>query len=45
MNINIDIEKLIFEGMAISPNQRRMLRAAVEAKLGRLMASGGIPDK
>ncbi|MBR8839567.1 MAG: hypothetical protein DSM106950_37595 [Stigonema ocellatum SAG 48.90 = DSM 106950] len=45
MNINIDIEKLVFEGMAISPSQRRLLQGAVEAELGRLMATVGIPDK
>ncbi|KAF3886737.1 MULTISPECIES: hypothetical protein [Nostocales] len=45
MNINIDIEKLVFEGMAISPSQRRLLQAAVEAELGRLLATEGIPHK
>ena len=45
MNINIDIEKLIFEGMAMSPSQRRLLQASVEAELGRLLATEGIPDK
>jgi len=45
MNINIDIEKLVFEGMAMSPSQRRLLQASVEAELGRLMATEGIPDK
>lgn len=45
MNINIDIEKLVFEGMAISPSQRPLLQAAVEAELGRLLATEGIPEK
>jgi hypothetical protein len=45
MNINIDIEKLVFEGMAMSRSQRRLLQAAVEAELARLLATEGIPDK
>jgi hypothetical protein len=45
MNINIDIEKLVFEGMSMSPSQRRLLQAAVEAELGRLLVAEGIPDK
>jgi hypothetical protein len=45
MNINIDIEKLVFEGMAMSPSQRRLLQASVEAELGRLLATEGGPNK
>ena len=44
MNINIDIEKLVFEGMAMSPSQQRLLQAAVEAELARLLRTEGIPD-
>lgn len=45
MNVNIDINKLVFEGMAMSPSQRRMLQGVVEAELERLLATEGIPDK
>jgi hypothetical protein len=45
MNINIDIQKLILEGMPISPSQGRLLQAAVEAELARLLSTEGIPDK
>ncbi|MDF5738886.1 MULTISPECIES: hypothetical protein [unclassified Nostoc] len=44
MNINIDIEKLILEGMPISPSQARLLQAAVAAELERLLANEGLPD-
>ena len=44
MNINIDIQKLVLEGMSISPSQGRKLQGAVEAELGRLLRTEGIPD-
>ena len=44
MNINIDIEKLIVEGMPISPSQARLLQAAVAEELERLLANEGLPD-
>ncbi len=44
MNINIDIEKLILEGMPISPSQARLLQAEVESELAKLLANKGIPD-
>ena len=44
MNINIDIEKLVVEGMSISPSQGRMLQAAVEAEMSRLLSAEGLPD-
>lgn len=44
MNINIDIERMILEGVAISPSQGRKLQAAVEAELTRLLATEGIPE-
>ncbi|MEH2221903.1 hypothetical protein [Nostoc sp.] len=45
MNINIDIEKLILEGVAISPRQGRLLQAEVEAELARLLSAEGLPDE
>lgn len=44
MNINIDIEKLILEGVPISPSQAQLLQAAVAAELERLLANEGLPD-
>lgn len=44
MNINIDIEKLILEGVPISPSQGRLLQAAVETELARLLANEGLPN-
>ncbi|MEH1926898.1 hypothetical protein [Nostoc sp.] len=44
MNINIDIEKLILEGISISPSQGRLLQAAVKDELARLLRTEGIPD-
>ena len=44
MNINIDIERMILEGMPMSPSQGRKLQAAVEAELTRLLATKGIPE-
>ncbi|MCC5667910.1 hypothetical protein LC653_29545 [Nostoc sp. CHAB 5784] len=44
MNINIDIEKLILEGMPISRSQARLLQAEVESELARLLANEGLPD-
>ncbi|MEH1895748.1 MAG: hypothetical protein V7K94_10720 [Nostoc sp.] len=43
MNINIDIEKLVLEGMSISPSQGRKLQAAVETELARLLRTEGVP--
>lgn len=44
MNINIDIEKLILEGMPISPSQARLLQAEVESELAKLLANEGLPN-
>ncbi len=42
MNINIEIERLILDGVSISPSQRPLVKAAVESELGRLLAEGGL---
>jgi len=42
MNINLHIERLILDGVNISPDQRRLLQASVETELGRLLAHGGL---
>ncbi len=41
-NINIQIERLILDGLPISHNQRPLLQAAVEAELARLLAADGL---
>lgn len=42
MNVNLHIERLILDGVEVAPNQRHLLRAAVEAELGRLINLGGV---
>ena len=42
MNVNLHIERLVLDGVDIAPNQRHVLRAAVEAELGRLINRGGV---
>jgi hypothetical protein len=42
MNINIHIERLILDGLAISQRQRPLVQAAVEAELSRLLAADGL---
>ncbi|MGK7911156.1 MAG: hypothetical protein AB4050_06675 [Synechococcus sp.] len=42
MTINIHIERLVLDGVNISPSQRPFVKAAVEAELGRLLAEGGL---
>ena len=42
MNIELHIERLILDGVAIAPRQRALLQAAVEAELRRLLVQGGL---
>lgn len=42
MNINVNIERLILDSVSIPHAQRPLLQAAVEAELGRLLATGGL---
>jgi len=42
MNINLSIERLILDGIAIPHVQRPLLQAAVEAELGRLLTENGL---
>jgi hypothetical protein len=42
MNINLHIERLVLEGVDISPNQRHLLQASVETELTRLLTDRGI---
>jgi hypothetical protein len=42
MNINVQIERLVLDGIAVSAAQRPHLQAALEAELGRLLTEGGL---
>ncbi|BAZ37709.1 hypothetical protein NIES4101_36320 [Calothrix sp. NIES-4101] len=42
MNINVNIERLILDGVSVPHAQRPLLQAAVEAELERLLAVGGL---
>jgi hypothetical protein len=42
VNINLHIERLVLDGIAVEPHQRAELKAAVESELSRLLVSNGI---
>jgi hypothetical protein len=42
MNINLHIERLIFDGVNIEPSQHHLLQASVETELARLLTDGGV---
>jgi hypothetical protein len=42
MNIDVNIERLILDGVPLPPGQQPQVRAAVEAELARLLAEGGL---
>jgi hypothetical protein len=42
MNIELHIERLILDGLPVSPRDRTQLQAAVEGELTRLLATGGL---
>jgi hypothetical protein len=44
MNINLQIERLVLDGISLLPSERPLLQAAVETELMRLLASGGLND-
>ncbi len=43
MNLHLNIERLILEGINLTPSQRRQLQEVVTAELTRLMTEQGIP--
>lgn len=45
MTINLHIERLILEGINMSPGQPQLLQASVEAELARLLAGGGLASQ
>jgi hypothetical protein len=42
LKINIQIERLILHGIRVAPHQHKLLQAAVESELARLMSAGGL---
>ena len=43
MNVLLHIERLVLDGFAVTPAQRRSFVNAAQAELGRLLASQGVP--
>ena len=43
MNINLHIERLVLDGIALSPEQRPHLQATIESELSRLIDEQGWP--
>lgn len=41
-SISLHIERLVLEGVALGPGQERLVRAAAEAELARLLGAGGL---
>jgi len=44
MTLNIRIDRIVVEGMELTPGQRRQLKAGLETSLGKLFAEHGIPE-
>ena len=42
MTINLHIDRLVLDGIALAPNQRHLLQASIEAELTRLLTQGGL---
>ncbi len=42
MNVNLHIERLILDGLPVAHSQGALIKAAVEAELGRLFGEGGV---
>lgn len=42
MNINLHIEQLVMEGLSVSSEESRALKASLTAELTRMLAEGGI---
>ncbi len=45
MNINLNIEQLILDGIDLPRHQRPQLQAAIETELGRLLAADGLTPR
>ena len=42
MNINLHIERLVLDGIAMQPGQHYLLQASVQTELTRLLGEGGL---
>ncbi|MCF6218061.1 MAG: hypothetical protein L3J62_11760 [Gammaproteobacteria bacterium] len=42
MNINLHIERLVLDGVALEPHQRPALKASLEAELASLLGRNGV---
>lgn len=42
MNVNLHIDRLILDGMPVTPHHGRLVQAAVETELARLLADGAL---
>ncbi len=42
-DLSLTIDRLILEGLPLAPGEERLLRAALETELARLLAEGGLP--
>jgi hypothetical protein len=42
MNIELHIERLVLDGLPVESSQGALIRSAVEAELGRLLAGNGL---
>ncbi len=42
MKIQVDVERLVLDGIDLPAGQRPLFQAAFEAELGQLLASGGL---
>ena len=43
MNINVQIERLVLDGISLSPDERPVLQATIETELSRLIEQQGWP--
>lgn len=44
MKINLHIERLVLDGVAIAPGQGHLLQASMEIELTRMLMNGGLPS-
>jgi hypothetical protein len=44
LRINVQIERLVLDGLPIEHHHGQLVKAAVEAELGRLLAADGLAD-
>jgi hypothetical protein len=42
MNVNLHIDRLVLEGLAVGPGQKRSLQTALQAELANLIAESGL---